>query len=343
MPYIKPAILFKVVLDQNLSLLPSESRSYEYLINPTDVDLSYIGGPTVPGIITADTYVSEMFLKEVGGYGAFAARDIAFLNLAGNPQSHYQYLGTASPVPGQLNTAFVRNDSDVPLFITELSIMGHMKMLEEAITPVAGHIKPIIHVIDYLSYALTLAPGETTSRTFTLDPSDVDFSHIGPAPGIVEMIWYSGECYYTSPASYGVVRSRINNLELRSHYINYSGTKETGRTSLYTPIDVGMNEPGIENTLEITNDSDAPLSLSAILIEGALKMTGYQARRCAIATAAYGSPLEPKLAKLRSFRDRCLPTPITNAYYRMSPPIANLISRHPKLRFSTRQILDIIL
>lgn len=65
---------------------------------------------------------------------------------------------------------------------------------------------------------------------------------------------------------------------------------------------------------------------------------------CFIATAAYGSYLHPKVAELRDFRDRFL---LTNApgrlfvslYYRLSPPVAEVIGKHEWMRGAARGLL----
>jgi hypothetical protein len=65
---------------------------------------------------------------------------------------------------------------------------------------------------------------------------------------------------------------------------------------------------------------------------------------CFIATAAWGSWMDPHVRSLRSFRDEVLMThapgrAFVALYYRYSPPVAQLIGRHESLRAATRAML----
>jgi YVTN family beta-propeller protein len=72
--------------------------------------------------------------------------------------------------------------------------------------------------------------------------------------------------------------------------------------------------------------------------------TGTSSSGCFIATAAYGSRMEPHVQILRDFRDRFLSTNMAgkgflNLYYKYSPPVAHFIAKHDGLRLVIRWCL----
>ncbi len=70
-----------------------------------------------------------------------------------------------------------------------------------------------------------------------------------------------------------------------------------------------------------------------------------KSRACFIATAAYGTDDAPEVEQLRRLRDErllksTLGTLLVRLYYRVSPPIARLVARKPRLRTAVRRTLD---
>ena len=78
-----------------------------------------------------------------------------------------------------------------------------------------------------------------------------------------------------------------------------------------------------------------------------VKRQKVESRMCFIATAAYGDIDAPEVEQLRQFRDRSLMSNpfgrgFVRMYYRVSPPVARLIARKPRLRIVARKMLDVL-
>jgi len=104
----------------------------------------------------------------------------------------------------------------------------------------------------------------------------------------------------------------------------------------------GYQFVGWSGDLAAIADPDA--AATTIIVDGDYSVTaGFEeveplvSGGCFIATAAYGTPMAREIQILRDFRDECLLTnplgaALVDFYYRVSPPIAEFITRHPALK-----------
>ncbi len=185
-----------------------------------------------------------------------------------------------------------------------------------------------------LAITKTLSPGpyqQFVPVTYTLT-----VTNNGPdkATGVTVADWLPDNVIFRSSQGTSCDASNDNILTCKVADL------EAGK-SLSVRIVVSPNGPDVtfNNTARVIANEANP-EFSSI----GNSSVGASTNKCFIATAAYGSFLDPHVQALRDFRDEHL---LTNAlgrdfvawYYRNSPPLAAFIARHEGLRMAARAAL----
>jgi hypothetical protein len=127
-------------------------------------------------------------------------------------------------------------------------------------------------------------------------------------------------------------------------YKLYRNGQLIGQTTAASFPDASARNGDSYMVLAIDSQGNESEFSGQVVANMALSDGGSNGSKCFIATAAYGSPLDPHVEALRSFRDRYLMTNTAGRafvalYYRASPPVAAVISRSEGLRTAARWTL----
>lgn len=172
-------------------------------------------------------------------------------------------------------------------------------------------------------------------------------------PIIVNILATVTQSGSSATVKYEVSASDPNGVIIQFQW-DFDGNGTVDATTTTSPAQYTYSAAGTYNpVVTVTDDQGATAKgmttveisgTTVTAVEESASSTPSAKGGCFIATAAYGSYLEPEVMVLRNFRDTVLLTntagrAFVSFYYKTSPPIAGVISRHEVLRGAVRVML----
>jgi M6 family metalloprotease-like protein len=184
------------------------------------------------------------------------------------------------------------------------------------------NIRNITEQARLMTFSIGFAPLPPTGLTVNAETKTLSWN---ASAGATDYYIYKNESR-TRLGSTGAALSFVDSNYLATDYYEVSAVDANGNESQAATLGVPTTGTGTATTA----------------LSGA--GGGGSSNGCFIATAAYGSFLDPHVESLRKFRDRYLLTNpvgrvIVSFYYKYSPPIAVFIGSHESLRTITRWAL----
>ena len=338
------ALVFSVATDTNSNgMLNDEVRSrIEDTCDSVVIDVSHgrinaykaVRSPSTPAAIT-DLAVSTFSTNSVtldwaatgsnGGSGTASQYDIRYSTspiTEASWDSATQCTGEPTPQPAGSRESFeVVGLSTATMYYFALKAADDVPNWSDLSNVVGGSTGVATSVGSNVTVAL---PGAvvTFGNVATQGATAVAIlsqNRCGSLPAKVEALYYmdiSTTAAYGGPITVGILINQIDVADPQKLSLLHCNGVQW--------VDVTASVDEVNNIVygQVTSLSDFALA---------------EAGGCFIATAAYGSYLESHVNTLRSFRDQYLETnPLGSAfvslYYKVSPPIADYIEKHPTLK-----------
>jgi hypothetical protein len=171
---------------------------------------------------------------------------------------------------------------------------------------------------------------------YALSGTTISTASAVTSPASITISWTA----VSGAASYQIYRSSISSTSLTA----YATTSSTSFTDTSVVADHTYYYSVVPTNSAVQAGPASQVKAVNIPASTPAAASGGGGGGCFIATAAYGSYLAPQVQVLRNFRDTRL---LTNApgrafvalYYRLSPPVADVIARHEFLRLLVRMLL----